>query len=118
MVGEVGLEPTKPLAAVFQSAPFAARDTPPLMPKSAPKRGLRSLRPHSPLVTPKTGGQRHVGTPAKRGRSGSRLRRAHIGELRRAVNRWLTRDYRRGRWAAPWPSTHTFNSLARLKESA
>src|SRR4029078_7906821 len=37
LVGEVGLEPTKPLAADLQSAPFAARDTPPLMPKSAPK---------------------------------------------------------------------------------
>ena len=29
MVGEVGLEPTKLKAADLQSAPFAARDTPP-----------------------------------------------------------------------------------------
>ena len=72
MVGEVGLEPTKPLAADLQSAPFAARDTPPLsMPKLAPKPWITfDYRPHSPLVTPKTGGQRHVGTPAKRDRSG------------------------------------------------
>ncbi len=29
MVGEVGLEPTKAKPADLQSAPFAARDTPP-----------------------------------------------------------------------------------------
>ena len=29
MVGEVGLEPTKPKTADLQSAPFAARDIPP-----------------------------------------------------------------------------------------
>ena len=30
MVGEVGLEPTKAKPADLQSAPFAARDTPPI----------------------------------------------------------------------------------------
>ena len=32
MVGEVGLEPTKAKPADLQSAPFAARDTPPIQP--------------------------------------------------------------------------------------
>ena len=33
MVGEVGLEPTKAKPADLQSAPFAARDTPPNRPR-------------------------------------------------------------------------------------
>jgi hypothetical protein len=36
-VGEVGLEPTKAAPADLQSAPFAARDTPPLMPENGAK---------------------------------------------------------------------------------
>ena len=32
LVGEVGLEPTKAKPADLQSAPFAARDTPPVAP--------------------------------------------------------------------------------------
>ena len=58
-MGEVGLEPTKPLAADLQSAPFAARDTPPFDAKIGAKTWITFVyRPHSPLGNAKTPGPR------------------------------------------------------------
>ena len=76
MVGEVGLEPTKAKPADLQSAPFAARDTPPFprrcaadenAPGDPEARSVVYLAPGADLST----GKLHAGSYARRKALGS-----------------------------------------------